>query len=245
MKTSSVLHPSYPISIQPKYIIGLDSEIGVSLVRPQSHPITTIITIAIVSNGREGGDTMRWLLPLIPTCTDKVKIIIIIIIIIKYKGGWRVGEGVQRVVWVLGCSCCCCRFVCPVLPILLPLLSLRLPTSLLLLTPPAASDPTLLLLPTPPHPDPLSTAHTRPRSHQSHCSWCLFFPRSCWPVHTRSYSYRCGRVGGIRDTQGLLSHSCRYSRSTATCTNHSFHRYTTRVSLEHPRFLDCTHPHGD
>ena len=34
MKTSSVLHPSYPISIQPKYIIGLDSEIGVSLVRP-------------------------------------------------------------------------------------------------------------------------------------------------------------------------------------------------------------------
>ena len=34
MKTGSVLHPSYPISIQPKYIIGLDSEVGVRSVRP-------------------------------------------------------------------------------------------------------------------------------------------------------------------------------------------------------------------
>jgi hypothetical protein len=40
MKTSSVLHPSYPISIQPTYIIGLDSEVGVNLVRPYSHPLT-------------------------------------------------------------------------------------------------------------------------------------------------------------------------------------------------------------
>ena len=40
MKTSSVLHPSYPISIQPIYLIGLDSEVGVSLVRPYSHPFT-------------------------------------------------------------------------------------------------------------------------------------------------------------------------------------------------------------
>ena len=41
MKTSLFLHPSYPISIQPIYLIGLDSEVGVSLVRPYSHPFTT------------------------------------------------------------------------------------------------------------------------------------------------------------------------------------------------------------
>ena len=36
--------------------------------------VTTIITIVIVFNGWEGGDTMRWLLLLVPACTHQVKV---------------------------------------------------------------------------------------------------------------------------------------------------------------------------